>query len=188
MRKHHATIDRVFKEYEQYLRDWPSVVNRHRRSLKLTFVLDNAGTAPADSVHVRFWTEADGVWLEELPDVPQLPAMPKRRGPFDLGFDFRAPLYNATHLPQLDRDMEGPTITDDEPKQVKFWMKRVMHHLPVKLPAVHFQFRADESVKSFGINYQLVAANIRKPKTNVLHVKLSMAAPMAPPLPGSEAD
>ena len=185
--EHNATINRVFKEYEQYLRDWPSVINEYRRSLKLTFVLDNAGTAPADGVHVRFWIEADGVWLEELPDVPQLPAMPKRRGPFDLDFLSPAPLFEATHLLPLDRDMEGPTITDDEPQQVKFWMKRVMHHLPVELSAVHFQFRADESVKSFGINYQLVAVNIPKPKTGVLHVKLSVAAPVAPPLLGSEA-
>ncbi len=53
-----------------------------------------------------------------------------------------------------------------------------------ELPTVHFRFSADDNVASFSINYRLVAANIREPKTGVLHVKLSVAKTDAPPLPG----
>ena len=60
----------MFKKYKKYAEAWPSIVNRYRRSLELKFVLENSGTAPADDVHLNLWTGADGVWLEELPDLP----------------------------------------------------------------------------------------------------------------------
>ena len=40
-------------------------------SLKLKFVLENSGTAPADDVHLNLWTEADGVWLDTPPAMPK---------------------------------------------------------------------------------------------------------------------
>ena len=93
-KKHNVEIDLVFRKYEEYLEVWPSIVNRYRRSVELKFVLENSGGAPADDVHLKLWTEADGVWLEELPNPPVPPAMPKRRDLFDAG------LY--AHRPYLE--------------------------------------------------------------------------------------
>ncbi len=73
--------------------------------------------------------------------------------------------------------MDGPTISKDEPRRVRYWAKRVTHHVPFDLPAVHFQFNADSSAASFGIKYRLIAANIREPKTGAVNMKLMLVAP-----------
>ena len=173
-----AEIALVFENYEKYLEAWPFFVNRYRRSLELKFVLENSGTAPADDVHLNLWTGADGVWLEELPDLPTPPAMPKRR---DL-LDFLRP----RQMPYMDlasRDSDGPNVSEAEPKCVEYWEKRVTHHVPRELSPVYFQFTADETVGSFSINYRLVAANISEPQKGTVHVKLSLGEAQAPPVP-----
>lgn len=153
--------------------------------MELTLVLDNSGTAPADDVHVELSTKADGVWLEELPEAPAMPEVPRRQDPFD--FAVRSPLLDFhPDLRQPDLHVEGPTITEAEPKRVEYWARRVTHNVPFELSAVHFQFNTDQSVASFGIDYRLVAANIPKPKHGTLHVKLSLAEPEPPPSPFAE--
>ena len=181
-----AEIDLVFGEYEKYLEAWPYIVNQYRRSLELKFVLKNSGTAPADDVHLNLWTEADGVWLEELLDLPTPPAMPKRRDLLNnLGLPRQMPYVD----PSMFRvgDSNGPNVSEAEPKCVEYWEKRVTHHVPRELSPVYFQFTADETVGSFSINYRLVAANIREPQKGTVHVKLSLGEVQAPPVPGSEA-
>lgn len=187
-RKYNAEIDRLFGEYEKYLEAWPTIVNSYRRALEFKFVLENSGTAPADDVHVKLWTEADGVWLNELPDPPVPPVVPKPRDPFDLAA-LRLPVMDH-HIPlrHFDRDHDGPNISEADPRCVDYWEKRVTHHVPRELSPVHFQFAADDKVTSFGINYRLVAANIREPQTGMVHVKLALGEPMAPPVPKGSAE
>jgi len=55
--------------------------------------------------------------------------------------------------------------------------------VPCELRAVYFRFESNEAVRSFPIKVRLVAANIRKPKDDALHVEIERAAPSAPPLP-----
>ena len=185
---HNAEIDLVFEKYEKYLEAWPSIVNRYRRSLELKFVLENSGTAPADDVHLNLWTGADGVWLEELPDLPTPPAMPKRRDFLDFGLHPQMPYVDPSTFRVAPRDSDGPNVSEAEPKCVEYWEKRVTHHVPRELSPVYFQFTADETVGSFSIKYRLVAANIREPQTGTVHVKLSLGEAQAPPVPGSEAE
>ena len=174
-----AEIALVFGKYKKYLEAWPSTVNRYRRSLELKFVLENSGTAPADDVHLNLWTRADGVWLEELLDLPTPPAMPKRRDLLDFGLPRQMP-----HVDLAPRDSDGPNVSEAEPKCVKYWEKRVTHHVPRELSPVYFQFTADETVGSFSIDYRLVAANIREPQKGTVHVKLSLGEAQAPPVLG----
>jgi hypothetical protein len=46
---------------------------------------------------------------------------------------------------------------------------------------------AGSSVRSFGVSYRLVAANVRDPKTGTLHVKVSISSAEDPPWPPNEA-
>ena len=77
---------------------------------------------------------------------------------------------------------DGPNISGEAPDQrVQYGAKRVKHHVPCQLPELYFRFESDEAVRSFTINVRLVAANIRKPKDDALHVEIERAAPGAPP-------
>jgi hypothetical protein len=48
---------------------------------------------------------------------------------------------------------DGPNISGQEDDQrVQYAAKRVMHHVPIELPTVYFQFNADDVVASFTVN------------------------------------
>ena len=181
--EHNAKIDRVYGEYEAFLRRWPARLNALARCVEFRFVFENAGTAPADDVDLLISAGANGKWLEELPELPTAPAMPKPRNPLDFGIMPRLEHFDPGSLRLRDDTIDGPNILEDEPHSVRYTVKRVKHHVPCDLPVVYFQLDSDEDVRSFTVTYRLVAANIREPKRNDLHVKLSVSTAVEPPSP-----
>jgi hypothetical protein len=109
--------------------------------------------------------------------------MPKRRDPWNLGLHLMTPQIDYGALRAVDSDSDGPNIREAEPSFVEYWENRITHHVARELFVVLFQFAADESVRPCGINYRLVAANIREPPTGTVHVKVSLAERETPPLP-----
>ena len=181
--EHNAKIDRVYGEYEAFLRRWPARLNALARCVEFRFVLENAGTAPADDVDLLISAGANGKWLEEFPELPTAPAMPRPRNPLDFGFMRPLEHFNPGSLRLRDDPIDGPNILEDEPQSVRYTAKRVKHHVPCDLPVVYFQLDSNEDVRSFTVTYRLVAANIREPKRDDLHVKLSVSTAMEPPSP-----
>jgi hypothetical protein len=185
---HNAELDAVYASYEEYLREWPAVVNGHARIVPFNLVLENTGTAPADDIDVQFWTDAAGAWLDEIPKLPFPPAPPKRRDPFDpLGS--LAFLHNADYLRDINMvhpgaNEDGPNISGEGREQrVQYGIKRVKHHVPCTLPPVYFQFASDDAVGSFTVDVRIVAANIRKPAQRTLEIQLTLEEPVPAPEP-----
>lgn len=190
---HNAAIDEFSRKYEAFLRSWHLSVNAHRRILSFELVLENAGTAPADSVDLLIWTDADGVWLDDVPKPPRAPALKVQRSPFDM----RIPrMPGLTYPPNIRSPFvaneNGPNISGKGAEQrVQYTIKQAMHHVRCTLPVVYFQFASDEAVRSFHLHARLVAANIRKPVTTQLHVKITLpeqSPPPPPPQPTEEYD
>ena len=176
-------IDFLYEEYEAFLRCWPASLNAMSRCLKFQFVLQNSGTEPADDVDVLISTIADGKWIEESPKVPKALGMQEPRDPFAFGI-IPQPVYSDLSSVRLREDsMDGPNILKGNPPRVRYSVRRVMHHVPCDLPVVYFQLASDEDVRSFTLTYRLVAANIREPQRNDLHVKLTVSKPIEPPSP-----
>lgn len=176
-------IDGLASAYENYLAEWPSIVNDCRRCIEINLVLENQGTGPADDVDLMLWTLANGVWREELPEPVEPPAMPRQRDRHDFALNAHLPAIDMSSLRMPDAPIDGPNIPEDDPTQARYVIKRVKHHVPCELPKVYFQFATDSDVSSFSINYRLVAANIRQPREHSLHIKLSQEAAGAPPTP-----
>ena len=127
--------------------------------------------------------KANGKWIEEIPELPKAPAMPKPRNPFDFGI---IPPQKHLDFPSLllrDELMDEPNLLEDESHRVRYSVARVKHHIPDSLPVVYFQFASDQDVRSFTLTYCLVAANIREPKRNDLHIKLGVSTATEPPSP-----
>lgn len=181
--EHNAEIDRVYGEYEAFLTRWPEQMNVLARCIEFKFVLENEGTAPADDVDLLIAAEANGKWVWEIPELPTVPAMPRPRNPFELSTMPRFEHLDPGNMRLRDDPIDGPIILEDNPRRVRYTVKRVKHHVPCDLPVVYFQFDSDENVRSFTVMYRLVAANIREPKRNDLHIKLSVSATMEPPSP-----
>jgi hypothetical protein len=183
-------VDRVFVKYEAYLRAWPALVNERRRTLKFTPVLENLGTAPADDIDVQLWTDAPGVWLEKVESPLLPPGIPKGRSGLDS--ILRSPILSASYMDRMTdlgirsiyQNEDGPNVLGEVPDQrVQYGVKRVKHHVPCELSEVYFRFASDEAIRSFAINVRLVAANIRRPKDDALHIEIRRAATSAPPPP-----
>lgn len=182
--RHNATIDRVFKEYEAFLRRWPASVNALTCCVEFRFVLENSGTAPADDIDLLISARANGKWLKEPPELPEPPAMPEPRDPLGIRYMLQSTRpWDLESLRLRDDPIHGPIILEDEPRSVRYTVKRVKHHVPVDLPPVFFQFDSDEEVGSFTVGYRLVAANVHEPKSDKLHVKLAVATVAEPPSP-----
>ena len=109
--------------------------------------------------------------------------MPRPRNPLDFGIMRPLEHFDPGSLRLRDDPIDGPNILEDEPHSVRYTVKRVKHHVPCDLPVVYFQLDSDEDVRSFTVTYRLVAANIREPKRDDLHVKLSVSTAMEPPSP-----
>jgi hypothetical protein len=183
-------IDRVFQRYEEFLDSWPASVNAQRRILPFNLVLENGGTAPATDVDLEFWTDARGLWIEDLPKEPSVaPGLRDARSLFDRSV--RMPYLDhlgEVRLAGMSRNEDGPNILDGPPQRVQYAVKRVMHHVPCGLPAVYFQFEDDDAIGSFTLHVRLVAANIRVPRTDPLHVLVKRTGPVPPPLPPEPGD
>jgi hypothetical protein len=105
------------------------------------------------------------------------------------GIVVRAVAYLSNiRLPAIDANEDGPNVSGGLDQRVQYGVKRVMHHVACELPVVYFQFDSDDAVASLTVNVRLVAANIRKPKTDSLHVEVARAEPVAPPPPPEPGD
>lgn len=192
--EYNAGVDRIFAKYEAFLDVWPAIVNSGRRILVFRPVLENSGTAPALDVDLQLSTDATGIWMDKLPDFPtKAPGLRKARSPFEIAA--RMPNYDYLgdiRTPGVFANEDGPNISGEPGDQrVQYGIKRVMHHVPCELPELYFQFNSDDVVASFAVNVRLVAANIRKPKDDALHVeivRLENVTPPPPPEPGDPSD
>ena len=178
------TLDELFAAYQEYVRHWHAIVNRRRSTLRLPFDLENTGTAPADDVHVEFWTEAHGTWLKRPQKAPKPPAPLKARDPLDL--TYRALMPNLD-LPGMrsDPDLDGPDIVDENPSSVRYWARRVKHHVPCELPSVYFAFNTPKDVGSFTIHYRINAGNVHAPVEGTIGAKVETPEQADAPLPPS---
>ncbi len=181
-KKHNAARDDIFATYKQYLEVWPGIVNQQRGTLKLPFTLENDGTAPADDVHVDFWTEASGVWLERPHKRPRPPAPLKARDPLDFAHRVLMPDLDLVDM-RADPDLDGPEIVGGTPPTVRYWVRRVKHGVPCDLPEVYFAFETTEDVESFTIHYRINAANVREAVDGEIGVKVDTPDPTEPPQP-----
>ena len=135
--EYNAGVDLVFAQYEAFLGVWPALVNARRRVLAFKPVLENSGTAPALDVDVQLWTDAPGVWIDELPKRPKAPGLQKARSPYDIV----ARMPNLDHLsniriPAINANEDGPNISGGKDQRVQYGVKRVMHHVPCELTVV----------------------------------------------------
>ena len=181
--KHNAKIDRVYGDYETFLRRWPTQLNALARCIEMRFVLENEGTAPADDVDLLITARANGMWLDEFPEIPTAPVVPRPRNPFELGSMPWMGSFDPSSLRRRDDPIDGPNVLEDDPQSVRYTVKRVKHHVPCVLPVVFFQLDSHEDIRSFTVPYRLVAANLQEPKSDNLHVKLSVSTVVEPPSP-----
>jgi hypothetical protein len=155
-------------------------LNRQRLSVELGLLLHNDGGAPAEDVDVELHFP-DGLSIldesseETPPREPDPPATPEDRwmSGFRLTRDLVLPdissRISALH-PQALPNARLKGIKKTNSYLVTLNVKRLKHTLTEELPSVRFRFDSFESVRPFGIEYRIVAANLPVPVVGNLHV------------------
>lgn len=172
-------LNDFYKEYD----NWLEICDFHQmilsRQIRLDICVQNTGTKPAEDVEL-FLHFPDGFLLlaeEDCKSPPNEPIPPDRP---KSGLDeysnlgrFRMPdIRPMAHDLQVGppSNVSNPRIRETNSFEVGFDVQRVKHNLPVPLDPLFVLFRERDSVQSFGIDYQMHAANLPKPVQGRLDV------------------
>jgi hypothetical protein len=170
---------RVEKHYSNML----GYMNRQRLKVELEFFLSNSGGAPADDIDIELHLP-DGLIAikpeddEKEPEEPKPPRSPEQR--LTEGLDFlpnvRVPGFDLTSIrpPVPPGNVRLKGIKKANSYLVSFSVKRLKHTMSQELPPILARFDSYEKVRSFGIEYRILAGNVPTPIVGDLHVVVSV--------------
>lgn len=182
--------DRIkfFEAFAEYLRtDWERRA-AERLSIDIEIQIVNSGTAPAEDVdvHLHF---PDGFVLvdkDSVPEPPKAPSSPVRpRTQSELlqdsmrSFHPYQPSYESLFRGisgvAREHNVSSPHIEETNSYDVHWHVKRVKHQQPIILDPLRATFESFDDVRSFGIEYRLIAANVPDPIEGKLNVVVEEA-------------
>jgi hypothetical protein len=181
--KYNNDLDEYYTNYPQYLSLETNFENIKRRAIKLSILLSNDGTAPAEDIDV-FIHFPDGFQLfhkEDLPKAPKPPQPPEKpKSQMEHLMGGLSVLGNVPYLPSTINPVLGPISSPPNisfPKikrtgsyDVNIHVNHIKHQLLEPFDPLYVIFESYETAKSFNITYELLAANLPSRITGVLHI------------------
>ena len=163
-RRNHL-IDLYLQSYREYLAASDEHENRNKRRFEVPLVLLNDGGKPANDIDIVLSVpETINVFvrMEAVPSEPQPPVAPNWSAENEGSGASKSPAHAAVILsPDSDSNVSRPSIIIEKTgKTVRFHVKKIKHRYRITLPSILFEFDTAESVRSFGIDYTLLADNI----------------------------
>jgi hypothetical protein len=179
--EYNAKLDEFYQRYAKYLQKHTWFENLKRRTVKLTILLANDGTAPAEDIDV-FMHFPDGFGLTSeggYPESPE-PLKPPPRPRTLMQKLSGLSSFSVPALPSLapyrpepifpSPSVSAPNIKRTNSYDVDFHVQRIKHTLQEPFEALYVVFESFESAHSFQIDYEILAANRPKEMTGKLHV------------------
>jgi hypothetical protein len=172
-----AQMEKFYAEYDAWLAEKTSILNRQRRTVSLNLVLVNSGTSPAEDIDLLFHFPDAAFELYSERDLPRRPEPKPPEKPTSaiaevLASTFPRSLTIPTHrFPDVrPRNVSPPQIRRTNSIEVKIHVRELKHNFVEELPPIYVVFNSHEEARSFGIEYQILAANLPKPALGQLHV------------------
>lgn len=158
--------------FERYLRGTIDFPDRQKRTLKLSLILDNTGTCPAEDIHVLLhfpngFTLYDEKHIPAQPTEPEAPSKELNLLPSTYLFQTFAGIEPRIPLP---RNPNLPTIRKTNSYDVTFERPKLNHGFIYELGPLFVSFDSWDSVGSFSIKYIVHAANLIEEKRGELGV------------------
>jgi PIN domain-containing protein len=159
--EYNTQLNKYYVDYEKYLVANSKFKELSLRSITLALIVVNAGTCPAEDVHVLLHFP-NGLTLydaDHLPKPPQEPVAPSKEPnifpnvSFPYLSDLRVPMPSPvnTFLPKIQK-----TNSYD----VTFEYDKLQHGFLRNFPKLFVQFDSWESASSFSIDYTIHAGNM----------------------------
>lgn len=166
-----------YRQYERYLRDTSAFKTLPTRTIKLSLILANSGTCPADDIYVLLHFP-DGFQLyddDHLPKQPVEPPVPSK----DMfpNFSLVLPSYLADFhaSPQFHDPLHNPRlprIRKTNSYDVTFENDKLLHGFVWNLTPLYVAFDSWGSIGSFSIDYNVHAGNMIDERTGKLGVEI----------------
>ena len=169
-------VKEYYRLYERYLRDAAAFKDLPARIVKLTLVLVNSGTCPADDIYVLLHFP-NGFQLyddENPPKQPEEPPEPSKDVFPGLGLSVPSYLADLHALPQF-RNPRLPRIRKTNSYDVTFETDRLQHGFVWNLDPLYASFDSWETIRSFSIDYSVHAGNMIDKETGTLGVEIETA-------------
>jgi rRNA-processing protein FCF1 len=165
LEKHKSVLYKYYEnvwKYEEFL----------TRLLKIDFFISNEGTCPGNDVDIKIHFP-DGFKICDEKKLPNRPEEPLAPGiPLTLAESLRQSLNNSNYfqIPSTrpyERNMvnipppniSGPSIKKTNSYNVTFHVNSIKHKTNYKLKTIFLYFYKYSDIKSFSIDYTLLAAN-----------------------------
>jgi hypothetical protein len=187
IKEYNEKLAQYFSEYADYLSKQQEYRSLSALTVELRIVLANEGTSPAEDVDVfmHFPDGFDLVSEDDLPVEPEAPTPPRRpRGVLEWMSDTRLASsfypdsalmdYYTSQPPSLmARNVSGPKIRRTNSYDVTVRIGKAKHNQMSELDPLYVIFDSLDDACSFGIDYQIHAANLPDPVAGTLHVVLT---------------
>lgn len=186
--KYNRDLDRYYLKWHQYVRDMEDHENWPRRTIQLSIVLSNTGSAVADGVRVflRFPAGLAVAGDEDRPPKPEVPKPPQRPATILEGRHHNFTLPDMPMVaPYFKRQPDthaargnilGPRVTRGSHDEIRFDIERITHGLPETLPTLDVTFPSFADAASFEIGCEIHAAQLLEKQGHVLNVKIQKHA------------
>jgi hypothetical protein len=175
---YNSKLEAFYSEYGEYLAEVVEYADKVKRTFKVQLILTNTGKCPATKVHV-FLHFPDGIAIYDEDSFDETFIEPTEPRPPVEGFNasiagaasplsFVSPQMPAIHSPFAN--VTGWTVKRSNSVDVSSEVKELTHGLDVDLEIFHVMFESRETVRSFQIDFELLAGNIPEKLTGKLHV------------------
>lgn len=183
---YNSKLETFYSDYEKYIYELVEFEDKKRRTFKLELRLSNTGKCPATNVHV-FLHFPDGIAIYDEDSYEKTSVEPTEpEAPVEgvgAGAGIAAAMANPLSfvMPQLPtisspfENVSGWIVKRSNSVDLSSQVKELTHGLEVGLDSFYVLFESRESVRSFQIDYELLAGNIPEKLSGKLHVIVEQA-------------
>jgi hypothetical protein len=176
-RRNHV-IDLYLQSYREYLTASDEHENRKKRRFEVPLMLVNDGGKPANDIDIVLSVPESinaFVRMEAVPGEPQPPAAPNWTAETEGSEASKS--SDPISSPDPDANVSRPWIVMEKTgMSVRFHVKKIKHRYRITLPSILFEFDTVESVRSFAIDYTLLADNVPREVDGSLNVVVTKGA------------
>lgn len=167
-------LDSFFSDYRWYLNSYYEYKVRKSLSVEIKLFLTNDGNIPAEDLDI-YLNFSDGFDLIELddyknqPNEPNPPSLPKTSFEELASIGYRSRIIPEMKLPYISK-LNKPSITKLKNLEVHFERDSIKHLIVDPLEILVAIYNQYSDMKSFEIDYTIIAANVPEPVMGKLNI------------------
>lgn len=175
--EYNRQLTEYFKKYEEYINQLYTALHFQSQSIKIEFLLENTGTAPAldIDVEIHFPDGFDLITKNDFPKIKTKPDSPyKPKSSYDINFSMNPisiPIISSSkYLDTNQTQINQPIIKKTNSYNVSFHRERLKHNQTDPLEPLYAKFNNIKIAKGFQIDYTLIISNLPRPVNGQLNI------------------